>query len=330
MYDVSMKRRQKWLITGGAGYLGAHIADLLLSRGIEIVILDSLNSGLPSRIEYLSQKYKVEIPFIKADIRDHDEFRYTLEKHEPQGIMHTAALKAVGESIQKPDLYLEVNLHATIGILDTIKAFGIQNFIFSSTAAVYGSPNHSVPVREDDETIPISPYGISKLEAEAEVSKFLAEPGNCGTSLRFFNIVGTASPELTDNSTENLVPIVINMLKKNQPPIIYGTDYPTTDGTCVRDYVDVRDVARAHLLAANSEIPLPFVLNVGTGAGRSVREVIDLVSAASGHKNVAIKEGARREGDSASLCADASKIREVLDFECDFTLEESIKSLFRN
>jgi UDP-glucose 4-epimerase len=244
---------QTWLLTGGAGYIGSHVADEFLASGKDVVIYDSLYQGLESRIEYLRKKYKKEIPLIIADIRDTSKFNEVLATYKPYGIVHTAALKAVGESMEKPDEYFEVNLHATTKMLALAAQHNIHYFIFSSTAAVYGAPDHSNPIKEDDPKNPISPYGASKLAAESEVNKFLTTPGNHGTSLRFFNVVGTAAPELIDNSVENLVPIVINKLKAGQPPVIYGTDYPTPDGTCVRDYVDVRDIARAHLAAADFE-----------------------------------------------------------------------------
>jgi UDP-glucose 4-epimerase len=213
-------------------------------------------------------------------------------------------------------------------MLELIAAHNIHHFIFSSTAAVYGAPDHSNPIKEDDEKNPISPYGASKLAAEGEVNKFLALPGNHGTSLRFFNVVGTAAPELLDNSVENLVPIVINKLKAGQPPVIYGTDYPTPDGTCIRDYVDVRDIARAHLAAADSVETLPLAMNVGTGHGGSVREVIKLVCAAAGKIDVVAEEKVRRAGDPAFLCADVSLIKSAIGFSAKYSLEVSTESLF--
>ena len=319
---------ETWLLTGGAGYIGSHVADEFLASGKEVVIYDSLYQGLESRIEYLRAKYKKEIPLIVADIRDTDTFTKTLEQYKPYGIVHTAALKAVGESMEKPDEYFEVNFVATTKMLETIASHNIHHFIFSSTAAVYGAPDHSNPIKEDDEKNPISPYGASKLAAEAEVNKFLALPGNHGTSLRFFNVVGVAAPELLDNSVENLVPIVINKLKAGQPPVIYGTDYPTPDGTCIRDYVDVRDIARAHLAAADSTATLPLAMNVGTGRGGSVREVIKLVCAAAGKPEVVADEKDRRAGDPAFLCADVSLIESAIGFSSKYSLEASTESLF--
>ena len=318
---------QKWLITGGAGYIGAHVADEFLSNGKDVVIYDSLYRGLESRIEYLRKKHNKEIPLIVADIRDLDKFEEILATHKTFGIIHTAALKAVGESMETPDEYFEVNHHATTKMLEVLTKHQIKNFIFSSTAAVYGSPDHSNPISEDAPKNPISPYGASKLAAESEVNKFLTTPGNHGTSLRFFNVVGTAAPELLDNSVENLVPIVINKLKAGQAPVIYGTDYPTPDGTCVRDYVDVRDIARAHLAAADFKGALPLAMNVGTGRGGSVREVIKLVSEAAGRRDVVAIEEGRRAGDPAFLCADVSLIKSTIGFSSKFSLETSAESL---
>ena len=318
---------QTWLLTGGAGYIGSHVADEFLASGKDVVIYDSLYQGLESRIEYLRKKYNKEIPLIVADIRDTAKFEEVLNTYKPYGIVHTAALKAVGESMEKPDEYFEVNFHATTKMLELISKHGIKNFIFSSTAAVYGAPDHSNPIKEDDPKKPISPYGASKLAAEGEVNKFLEVPGNHGTSLRFFNVVGTAAPELMDNSVENLVPIVINKLKAGQPPVIYGTDYPTPDGTCIRDYVDVRDIARAHLAAADSTEILPLAMNVGTGKGASVREVIELVCKATGMHDVIAEERERRAGDPAFLCADIALIVQELEIRTIYILEQSCTSL---
>ena len=319
--------QQTWIITGGAGYVGSHIADLFLANDKKIVLYDSLRQGLESRVEYLRKKHKTEIQLIVADILDTDKFEDILTTYKPYGVIHTAALKAVSESMEKPDEYFEVNFYATLKMLESLKKHKIHNFIFSSTAAVYGSPEHLNSIKEGDPKNPISAYGASKLAAEGEVNKFLAIPGNQGTSLRFFNVIGTAAPELMDNSVENLVPIVINKLKAGQPPVIFGTDYSTPDGTCIRDYVDVRDVARAHLLAANSAT-LPAVMNVGTGRGASVREVIKLVGEAAALDNVIPIETDRRSGDPAFLCADVALIKKAIEFVSHNSIQASIKGLF--
>lgn len=320
--------KELWLVTGGAGYIGAHIADTFLAHGKEVVIFDSLYRGLESRIEYLRNKHKCEIPLIVGDIRDVKKFEEVLLEYQPHGIIHTAALKAVGESIEKSDEYFEVNFTATSLLLECASRNSVKNFIFSSTAAVYGAPEHSNPIKESDEKLPISPYGASKLAAENKVSDFLAIDGNRGTSLRFFNVVGAAAPELLDNSVENLVPIVINKLKIDEQPVIYGNDYASKDGTCVRDYVDVRDIARAHLVVADFKDVLPRAVNVGTGNGASVRDVINLVCEASGNSQVVPKTEGRRPGDPAFLCADPELIKNVLKFSAQYSLESSIRSLF--
>lgn len=318
---------QTWLITGGAGYIGAHVADEFLANGKDVVIYDSLYRGLESRIQYLRKKHNKKIPLIVADIRDLHKFEEVIATYKPYGIIHTAALKSVRESMEKPDEYFEVNHLATTKMLELITKHQIKRFIFSSTAAVYGAPDHSNPIKEDAPKNPISPYGASKLAAEGEVNKFLTIPENHGTSLRFFNVVGTAAPELLDNSVENLVPMVINKLKAGEPPIIYGTDYPTPDGTCMRDYVDVRDIAKAHLAAGDFEAALPFAINVGTGRGNSVREVIKLVCEAAGRDDVIAVEEGLRAGDPAFLCADVSLIKSTIGLTSKYSLDASMKSL---
>jgi UDP-glucose 4-epimerase len=320
--------QETWLITGGAGYIGAHVADEFIRAGKSVVIYDSLYQGLEHRIIYLRTKHNLDIPLIKADIRDYNEIEGVIRKYKIDGIVHTAALKAVGESMEKPDEYFEVNLTATNELIDIAKRNNVKKFIFSSTAAVYGSPDSMDPCKEDGPKAPISPYGDSKYQAEAKVTAFIDTPGNHGTSLRFFNVVGTAAPELLDNSVENLVPIVIGKLNAGKAPEIFGTDYPTTDGTCIRDYVDVRDIARAHLAAANANQSLPPALNIGTGRGASVREIIKLVLEATNKSDTQVIESPRRAGDPAFLCADINLAKSAMGFTSKYLLEQSVKSLF--
>jgi UDP-glucose 4-epimerase len=184
------------------------------------------------------------------------------------------------------------------------------------------------PCKENGPLAPISPYGSTKLDAESKVTEFIHTPGNVGTSLRFFNVVGTAARELLDNSVENLVPIVLSKLNKGEAPVIFGTDYPTTDGTCVRDYVDVRDIAAAHLVAANATGAIPPIINVGTGRGASVREIINLVLDAVNKSDTAVFEAPRRAGDPAFLCANVDLAATAMGFKSKYSLEESIRSLF--
>jgi UDP-glucose 4-epimerase len=325
-----MSQGQTWLLTGGAGYIGSHIADEFIKAGKSVVIYDSLYQGLQSRIKFLETKHQIEIPLVQADILDYKKLDETIKKYNIYGIVHTAALKAVGESMEKRDLYFAVNLTATIELLKIAEQNGVKNFIFSSTAAVYGSPDSMEPCKEDGLVAPISPYGDSKYQAEAYVEQFISKPGNRGTSLRFFNVIGSgASPELLDNSVENLIPIVINKMKAGQSPVIFGTDYPTDDGTCIRDYVDVRDIAQAHLAAANSSEALPTRINIGTGRGVSVRQIIELVLAELKKSDTPVIESDRRAGDPAFLCADVSLAKSALNFESRYSLQESIASIFK-
>lgn len=320
--------RETWLITGGAGYIGTHIADLFIADGKDVVLLDSLYQGLKPRVDYLSKKHGCEIPLHVIDIRDYTAVENILKSQPLTGIVHTAALKAVGESVEKPDEYKEVNFTATAELLKLAQKYGVKKFLFSSTAAVYGSPDTMEPCKENGPLAPISPYGSTKLDAESKVSEFINTPGNSGTSLRFFNVVGTASQELLDNSVENLVPIVLGKLNKGEAPVIFGTDYPTADGTCVRDYVDVRDIAQAHLVAANATGAIPPIINVGTGRGASVREIINLVLKAVNKSDTEVIEAPRRAGDPAFLCADVDLAATAMGFKSKYSLEESIRSLF--
>jgi UDP-glucose 4-epimerase len=322
-----MSGHDKWLVTGGAGYIGSHIADVLLSAGKEVVIYDSMYHGLETRVDYLRRKHNKEIPLVISDIRNYETFKKTLESDVFQGIIHTAALKSVAESIEKPTDYFEVNLHATKKILEIASLLNVHHFVFSSTAAVYGPSQHGYPIGEGDIKNPISPYGESKRAAEIEVAKFHGISGNYGTTLRFFNVVGTTAIELVDNSIENLVPIVIRKLMINEPPVIFGTDYSTPDGTCIRDYVDVRDVATAHLAACYSDIKLPLAMNVGTGRGISVREAIQVIYKSFGEELLYFKEEGRRNGDPESVFADVSLIKKTLGFSSEYTFESSIMSL---
>jgi UDP-glucose 4-epimerase len=316
-----------WLITGGAGYIRSHVVDQFLSAGKKVVVFDSLINGLKLRVDFINSMHpENQAVFIEADNRDTDAISETIETYGITGIVHLAALKSVAQSMAEPDLYMEVNYEATKSLLDIAQSHGIKQFIFSSTAAVYQSPDTG-SVKESDPTNPISLYGESKLLAEGAINKFLRRPGTCGTSLRFFNVVGTANPALMDNSRENLVPIVINKIEQGQAPVIFGSDYPAPDGTCIRDYVDVRDVARAHLSVADTLLELPCTLNIGTGCGHSVREFIEMVFLIAGHSAM-VEEASSRAADSATLIADVALIDKSLNFVAQYSLKDSVGSLF--
>lgn len=322
-----MTLQNPWLITGGAGYIGAHIAEKFLENGIDVVIYDSLYSGLKSRVDFLSKKHGAKVRFVEADIRDIEKFRECLLEFNPIGVIHTAALKSVEESIDKPSEYLQINFEATREILNLIRERDIKKFIFSSTAAVYGSPLTNKAIKEDDPKNPISPYGMSKLMAENEVERYSDGSDMVGISLRFFNVVGAVSPQLRDNSVDNLVPIVIERLEKGLAPVIFGSDYPTSDGTCIRDYVDVRDIANAHFMVAHNKDVIPKALNIGTGKGVSVKEVIDLISKLVPDKATEPIFSKRRPGDPGVLYADVSLATKSLEFLTQYELIESLQTV---
>lgn len=317
---------QRWLITGGAGYIGSHIANEFLSIGKQVLIYDSLSNGLLSRVEYLRIKSQMDVPLVVGDIRDLVSLEDVLSRYKPFGIIHTAALKSVSESILKPKEYLEVNYYATTNLLELANKLKIRNFIFSSTAAVYGTPTVSSPLKETDKAMPVTTYGESKLLSESAVNKFLKTSSNRGTSLRLFNVIGSAAPELADNSKDNLLPRIINCIREGTSPIIFGTDHPTPDGTCIRDYVDVRDIARAHLVIADWPSKLPTVINLGTGRGTSVRELINKTLLLAGNETITAIATKARVGDSAILYADISLFNEVTGFSTEHTLESSVIS----
>lgn len=328
-YTLVMQR-ETCLITGGAGYIGSHIVDILLKSGKNVVVYDSLVNGLKSRIDFLSKKHRVDIPLVVGDIREIFSLKKVLEIYSPNSIVHTAALKSVSSSITNPVEYFEVNFYATQGLLELASERNIKKFVFSSTAAVYGDPATSEPIGEDSVKVPISPYGSSKLEAEKKVNEFLNVPGNLGTSLRFFNVVGTGASELVDNSKDNLIPILIDCFSKSKEFVIHGRDYKTSDGTCIRDYVDVRDIAQAHLKVLEFNQPLPFSINIGSGQGHSVVKILETVSKFYTEEKIKVVDGPRRLGDSATLQADISRMRTILDFYPEYSLNDSISSLFVN
>jgi UDP-glucose 4-epimerase len=317
---------QTWLITGGAGYIGSHIAKEFLSNQKQVLIYDSLSQGLISRIEYLRLKSQKDVPLIIGDIRDVSSLENTLRTHKPFGIIHTAAIKSISESILKPDEYMDVNYFATVKLIELAKRFEVKNMIFSSSAAIYGAPSVTEPVKEDFEASPITAYGESKLLSEIEIAKFLDINGNNGTSLRYFNVIGAASPELADNAKDNLLPKIVTSINEGVPPIIFGTEHPTIDGTCIRDYIDVRDVARAHLVMADYRHKLPVSMNLGTGRGTSVRELMNRVLTISEKNNLVPVEAKARIGDSSVLYADVSLIKQATGFVSEYSLDESIIS----
>lgn len=308
-----------WLVTGASGYIGQHVVQELLLNGLEVFGIDS--NPLP-KVSPLIAKFKN----YNGDICDVDLISEILKKNSITGIINLAALKSVEESIQKLELYEKVNHSGVQSLLSASKSAGVKYFIQSSTAAVYGSSEDGY-VDELSPTNPISPYGETKLKAEGALSEAMNMGILRGTSLRYFNVIGSASPALKDTSTANIVPMVLAALAKDQSPKIFGDDYPTPDGTCVRDYVHVMDIAQAHVLAAQALIlkALPPAINIGTGKGYSVREMMHEILKQKG-SSLATETLPRRNGDPSMLVARVDLAAQILGFRAIKGLEDMVAS----
>ena len=293
------------LVVGGAGYIGSVVASQLLGAGHEVVVADNLYRGhdwaVPSDAE-----------FVRVDLSDQPALN-TLLGRGFDAVMHFAALSLVGESVEQPVQYFRANVGGTLNLLDAMRDAGVHRLVFSSTAAVYGEPE-VVPITEDAPTIPTNPYGASKLAVDRTIGYEAAASGLGAVSLRYFNVAGAsgAQGEVHDPET-HLIPLVLQAAAGQRPSVqIYGTDYPTDDGTAVRDYIHVEDLARAHLSAmAAIEGGGHRIYNLGNGAGFSVREVVDAARTVTG-RPIEAAEAPRRAGDPAVLVASSDKIRTEL------------------
>jgi len=300
------------LVTGGAGYIGSHVVKLLGEKGYEVLTYDNLSTGHEWAVLYGD--------LVKADLADKKRLKEVFEKFKPEAVIHFAAYIVVPESVKKPLKYYRNNVVNTINLLEVMEEVGVNKFIFSSSAAVYGIPE-KVPVAEDAPMNPINPYG----ETKATVERVLRDLSNSGknfryVSLRYFNVAG-ADPEgkigfAYPNPTHLIIRAVKTAKGEFERLEIYGTDYPTHDGTCIRDYIHVVDLAQAHIVALEYllEGGESDVFNCGYGHGYSVREVIDTVRKVTG-KDFEVVEAPRREGDPPVLVADSRKIRERLEWE---------------
>lgn len=308
-----------WLVTGSTGYIGQHVIEQFLSNGFGVVGLDKKK---PSMNSPLNGQFK----FYLGDICDQLIISEIFRNEAIVGIVNLAALKSVEESLSKPELYEKVNLEGVEVLLSEAAKAGVMYFIQSSTAAVYGSSSSGC-VDESSPTVPISPYGKTKLRAEAALQAKIREGALRGTSLRYFNVIGSSRPQLKDSSTANIVPMVLAALEGGQSPKIFGDDYETPDGTCVRDYVHVSDLARAHVLAARTiqEIDLPGVINIGTGQGYSVREIMEEILRQKS-SSLAPEIKPRRKGDPAMLVARVQLAEDALGFKAEKGLAEMISS----
>jgi len=309
----------KVLLTGGAGYIGSHVAKLLTKYGYEVIVIDNLFS---------SQPQKIYGKFYKLDLREEEKLSEIIKKEKPDIVLHFASFISVPESIEKPFMYYENNVGNTIKLLSAMKKAGIKNFLFSSSAAVYGVPE-IIPVPETAELKPINPYGETKAMIE-RILRDMAKVGEINyISLRYFNVAGADPEGELGPNYKQPTHLIIRALKvaKGEIPYleIYGTDYPTPDGTCIRDYIHVMDLATAHLLALEYLLSKgeSIVLNCGYGRGFSVREVISVVKKVTGI-DFKVIETKRRAGDPPILIADNTKIKKILKWEPKYNSLETI------
>jgi len=312
---------KKILVVGGAGYIGAHVAYLLQENGFGVRIYDDFSNGLKSRID---GKFS---DVVIGDVLDRQALISACEGID--AVIHLAAKKAVGESVNNPLKYYENNVGGTLSLLAAMSLKGVKRIVFSSTAAVY-APSDKLSITEDDLTEPLSPYGQTKLLSEKLISAVAKAENLSAISLRYFNVVGALRDEFADNSKDNLVPKVFAALKAGKNPEIYGSDYPTKDGSCIRDYIHVSDLAKAHLVALEKVFAanVDEVYNVGSGTGYSVTEMINQIAESIG-KAITPTLSPRRPGDTAQLIASIAKIDRDLGWKPERSLKEMIDSAWQ-
>ncbi|MGM7698844.1 UDP-glucose 4-epimerase GalE [Microbacterium sp. A84] len=314
-----------WIVTGGAGYIGAHVVRALADAGLTPVILDDLSSGVASFVPE-------GVPFVQGSILDRALVEKTLRDHNAEGVIHVAGYKYAGVSVNRPLHTYAQNVEGTRVILEAMDAAGVTNIVFSSSAAVFGTPDVSLVVEETAKK-PASPYGESKLIGEwllrdqaiatADSDKPLRH-----TSLRYFNVVGSADPTVYDVSPHNLFPIVFEALIAEKTPKIFGDDYNTPDGTNVRDYVHVGDIAAAHVEAAKrlaSGASIEAAYNLGSGDGLSVKQIMDAVARVTGI-DFTPEIGPRRPGDPDRIVATGELAARDLDWKMRYTVDEMVRT----
>ena len=311
----------KIFVVGGAGYIGSICAELLLDEGHEIAIFDNLTEGHRAAVDRRAR-------FIEGDLQDRQSIESALSKTRPDAVMHFAANALVGESMQNPSKYFRNNIANGLNLLDAMLATGVNRIVFSSTCAIFGPPDR-VPIDETLPTRPINPYGESKLAFEKILRWYDEIHGLKFVSLRYFNAAGASENFGEHHRVEtHLIPNVLKVALGDKPHVeIFGTDYDTPDGTCIRDYIHIVDLARAHILALKS--PKSEFYNLGTGGGSSVREVIEAAKRITGRK-IDVIEKPRRPGDPPRLIASSEKIKRELGWQPQFqSLDAIIESAWR-
>jgi len=308
-----------WLLTGGAGYIGAHIVRAFQRADVRVVVLDDLSTGIRSNVP-------ADVPLVVASVADQTVVSAALREHDVTGVLHLAAKKSVGESVAKPLLYWDDNVGGMRALLQACVDVGVDRVLFSSSAAVYGTPPTNF-VTEQTPTAPMSPYGESKLAGEWMLKDLAVAIGLRWAALRYFNVAGAGAPELRDRSVSNLIPMTFEALSAGRHPQLFGDDYDTRDGSCIRDYIHVVDLAEAHVAAARrlDEQDTGDLYNVGRGEGVTVKEVYETVRAVTGIDFV-YDVAPRRPGDPAAYFADPAKIETDLGWKAKLDLEEMVRS----
>ncbi|MFF5533191.1 UDP-glucose 4-epimerase GalE [Streptomyces cinerochromogenes] len=310
-----------WLITGGAGYIGAHVARAMAGAGESVVALDDLSAAVPARLP-------AEVPLVHGSTLDGDLLKRVFAEYGVTGVVHLAARKQVAESVAQPTRYYRENVGGLATLLDAVAEAGIGRLLFSSSAAVYGNPDVDL-ITEDTPCAPVNPYGETKLAGEWLVRAAGRAHGISTVCLRYFNVAGAAAPELADTGVFNIVPMVFDRLTRDEAPRVFGDDYPTPDGTCIRDYIHVADLADAHLAAARrlaaGEITGDLTLNIGRGEGVSVRELISVIGEVTGDRRAPVVED-RRPGDAPRAVASAERAAEMLGWRARRGVREMVES----
>jgi UDP-glucose 4-epimerase len=313
------------LVTGGAGYIGSHTVLQLVDQGYDVVVVDSLVRGYRDAVDPALLRV--------VDLHDTDALVRIFEEKPCDAVIHFAAFIAVGESMKKPEIYFDNNVAGSLSLFTAMIRTGVKHAVFSSTAAVYGLPESS-PIREELPYSPINPYGESKVMTEKILGWFDQLHGLRSICLRYFNASGADPAGRAGERHEpetHLIPLLFRAIQTGEPVTVFGEDYPTPDGTCIRDYIHVTDLAQAHILAVESLLAggASTRFNVGTGSGFSVREVIHAVEKVTG-KKVPYKVGPRREGDPPELVADSTKLKSRLGWAPQFAdLEQIVQTAWK-
>lgn len=311
-----------WLVTGGAGYIGAHVVQKLVDAGHDVVVLDEATTG--------THRLPPQVTLVQANLTQNQTLHRLFNDYDFEGVVHVAARKQVRESVEKPLFYWRENIGGLTNLLTAMQVHSVKNLVFSSSAAVYGQPQliSNAMIAEDAHCNPINPYGATKLAGEWMAEALTISDDFKVVALRYFNVGGAGNANLGDEYSYNLIPIVFDALEKNESPIVFGKDFETSDGTCIRDYVHVEDLADAHVSAVeyvSKAEPKFTAINIGTGKGSSVLEVMNMVAKVSGIE-FEPKIVQARQGDPAALVADVSRAEELLNWVSKRSLEDIVRS----